>query len=949
VGSATPTYDANGNLTKDERGYQCSYDAWNRLVQVKDASNNVLATYKYDGLGRRIQETEGGTTTDLYYNAAWQVVEERVSGAARVQYVWSAAGTDVLVERDRDPTGGGTLSERLYVQQDANGNVTALVNTSGQVVERYVYDPFGAVTVLTASWAVQSSSQYAWRYLFQGSRYDWTTGLANERNREYDPAEMRWLQNDPSGFGGGDTNLYRALSDSPAANSDPSGLTDAPGRSSGTMARPPGAAGLPQQWPVGNPAFEFSTRNGGALPQLYYMARAYPDSERGYWARTALEYLAGDSTLTMADVNRVLGPVPGGGGGATSVWGVLRSIDALAAGHSDGVTAGLTTWLREGLYGDTVLHSHQSRAFAGARVAGVVTSVVVNPCSIGRGAIRTAARGQLALEALGHTRNAIENYENGNYWGMAFDLAGASFAMARFRVCFTAGTPVLAPANVGAAVVDERSDDAHDPVAGLAIAAVVALALGGWVYLEQRTRDTEEDEEAGGQRDDRTKIARRRRTIPEGTGAMAPPLWKPEPLAIPGPGAMVPACSGPSRPTAATDTRGTAPAPSAEAGHDTTAAVGALPRRAPRPRPRLGKLCLGGLLLVAGALFAGQLPEPAPETAQPTPAPALVQEWPIERLRVGERVWTRHPDVGGIAGTSVDPRTWRKLTLRALERWDDGTLDDINVETLQPPEWLRAHGAAVGATVPLPLDLAEMGLPEHLRATVLANEPCPPLTEGPGRLVLTTVNHLNADVRELTVEDGTGRKEPIRPTGLHKFYREGDARWVSAHDLAQGDRLRGWAGPLVVVGNRQLPGTQRVYNLTIEGEHVYHVSTLGVVAHNNCQTSAVPDSYINSRYTISMVGAPARSATNAAGFARNGPWFWRQMLKQHPELFSDANAALIRRGRAPVIDATWVAGNPTHQSFLGDTLIHHHIGQGGIATALPQRVHRAWHSILHPD
>jgi hypothetical protein len=114
-------------------------------------------------------------------------------------------------------------------------------------------------------------------------------------------------------------------------------------------------------------------------------------------------------------------------------------------------------------------------------------------------------------------------------------------------------------------------------------------------------------------------------------------------------------------------------------------------------------------------------------------------------------------------------------------------------------------------------------------------------------------------------------------------------------------------------------------------------------------TSPLPGSYINSRYTINMAGAPVGSATNAAGFARNGPWFWRQMLSQHPELFSEANAALIRRGRAPVVDATWVAGNPTHQSFLGDTLIHHHIDQGGIATALPQRVHRAWHSILHPD
>jgi hypothetical protein len=47
---------------------------------------------------------------------------------------------DALVLRDRDTGGDPELDERLYVQQDANFNVTALVDTAGNVVERYVYD-----------------------------------------------------------------------------------------------------------------------------------------------------------------------------------------------------------------------------------------------------------------------------------------------------------------------------------------------------------------------------------------------------------------------------------------------------------------------------------------------------------------------------------------------------------------------------------------------------------------------------------------------------------------------------------------------------------------------------------------------------------------------------------------------------------------------------------------
>jgi RHS repeat-associated protein len=223
VGGASLTYDSNGNLTTDETGKTLVYGAWNRLVQVK-AGGTTLASYRYDALGRRIQETEGGTTTDLYYDAGWQVLEERVGGQARVQYVWSPVAADTLVERDRDPTGGGTLSERLYVQQDANGDVTALVNPSGQVVERYVYDPYGAVTVLSAGWATESGSQYAWRYLFQGGRFDWGTGYYNFRHRDYSPGLGRWLSNDPLGFGAGDVNLYRFVADDPTSNTDPSGL-----------------------------------------------------------------------------------------------------------------------------------------------------------------------------------------------------------------------------------------------------------------------------------------------------------------------------------------------------------------------------------------------------------------------------------------------------------------------------------------------------------------------------------------------------------------------------------------------------------------------------------------------------------------------------------------------------------------------------------------------------
>jgi RHS repeat-associated protein len=226
-GATTPTYDANGNLTRDETGKQFVYDAWNRLVTVKDSGGATIASYRYDGQGWRVSETKSGTTRDFYYSDQWQVLEERVGGNAQVQYVWSPGYVDALVLRDRDTNGDGTLEERLWVQQDANFNVTALLDATGAVVERYAYDPFGKATVYDTSWNVRTAgSAYGWLYLHQGGRFDKDTGLYEFRHRFYSPTLGRWMQEDPLFFAAGDVNLYRYAANRVIGVVDPSGLRD---------------------------------------------------------------------------------------------------------------------------------------------------------------------------------------------------------------------------------------------------------------------------------------------------------------------------------------------------------------------------------------------------------------------------------------------------------------------------------------------------------------------------------------------------------------------------------------------------------------------------------------------------------------------------------------------------------------------------------------------------
>ncbi len=58
--------------------------------------------------------------------------------------------------RDADGSPDDGLEETLYYTQDANCNVTALVNTSGGGVERYTYDAYGKVTFRQNDWSLQA-------------------------------------------------------------------------------------------------------------------------------------------------------------------------------------------------------------------------------------------------------------------------------------------------------------------------------------------------------------------------------------------------------------------------------------------------------------------------------------------------------------------------------------------------------------------------------------------------------------------------------------------------------------------------------------------------------------------------------------------------------------------------------------------------------------------------
>ena len=227
-------FDRAGNSTKLRPGAEVDWskhfiavwDAWNRLVEVKAENGATVQKNTYDGLSRRITKESGGKVVHTYWSDRWKPLEERVDSAtaAARQYLWGERPShrDELILRDRDTDGDGTLDERLYATMDYF-NGTAVLDTSGTVVERHAYAAFGPRRVMAADFTSRSSSLYDWDFGFQGQFRDAETGWYNYGYRFYVPELGRWINRDPIGEEGGE-NVYKFVENNSLAGIDYLGL-----------------------------------------------------------------------------------------------------------------------------------------------------------------------------------------------------------------------------------------------------------------------------------------------------------------------------------------------------------------------------------------------------------------------------------------------------------------------------------------------------------------------------------------------------------------------------------------------------------------------------------------------------------------------------------------------------------------------------------------------------
>ncbi len=207
----TYNYDKNGNQTgvliDGVATVTYQYDNLNRLTKTTKDGKDYTYSFNADGL--RVKKADVAGTTVYLYESNKVVMELDAAGNMLANNVY---GTNLLTR-----TVEGTT---LYYMYNGHADVTALLDTKGNVVGSYYYDAWGNILESSGSMKDKNSILYA------GYQYDSETELYYLNARMYDPKVARFLQEDTYRGEAADVlslNLYTYCVNNPLIYYDPTG------------------------------------------------------------------------------------------------------------------------------------------------------------------------------------------------------------------------------------------------------------------------------------------------------------------------------------------------------------------------------------------------------------------------------------------------------------------------------------------------------------------------------------------------------------------------------------------------------------------------------------------------------------------------------------------------------------------------------------------------------
>ncbi len=202
VGTATYTYDANGNMTsRGSNGQTIVWNVENMPVAIGDGSGT--STFVYDGDGSRVLKTENGQTI-LYVN---KYFEKNLTTGEETCYYY-LGGKRIAYKKD---------GEIEYTHNDHLGSTSVTTDSDGDDLATVKYFPFGG--------ARPDSDAPNTAKLFTGQRLD-QTGLYFYNARYYDATIGRFISADtivPDIYNPQAWNRYSYCLNNPLKYVDPSG------------------------------------------------------------------------------------------------------------------------------------------------------------------------------------------------------------------------------------------------------------------------------------------------------------------------------------------------------------------------------------------------------------------------------------------------------------------------------------------------------------------------------------------------------------------------------------------------------------------------------------------------------------------------------------------------------------------------------------------------------
>ncbi len=225
------TYDANGNIVSDgTRSY--TYNPANKPVRIKTPNDTVTFAYASDG--HRYKKTfNGGFATTYYIGKLFErTYESNNANYVNKNYIYFNNTLVKIKEKHYWGSIDKPTYKDLFLHHDRPGNIIALSDTNGKIIQRRSYKPFGEIRPMLYKEAIQQGKNLTTTQMLEITNRAFTSHesiddtLVHMNGRVYDSSIGRFISPDPfvqAPYESQNYNRYAYVMNNPLNYTDPSG------------------------------------------------------------------------------------------------------------------------------------------------------------------------------------------------------------------------------------------------------------------------------------------------------------------------------------------------------------------------------------------------------------------------------------------------------------------------------------------------------------------------------------------------------------------------------------------------------------------------------------------------------------------------------------------------------------------------------------------------------